>query len=720
MRRLAPWLAMVLLLALGPATAAPGQQGTPAEAVPSAGAVPAAAVAAARDAVYPALVNLTVVSRSFEGGRTVRIPGNGSGVIVTPEGHVLTNYHVAGDALRITATLTGGDVVDAEVVAHDALTDLSVLRLVPEEAGRTFPHAALGDSDALAVGDPVLAMGNPLALSSSVSLGIVANPQRVFTDFANSRLQEMDLITGERTGLFTRWIQHDALILPGNSGGPLVDLGGRVVGINELGGSGLGFAIPANVASRVLGQVLERGRVVRGWLGFQVLPVSRLGRDDGALVSAVLPGSPADRAGLRPGDLLVELDGEPVSVRFFEQVPPLYARVAELRPGARVPARVLRSAAGTGAVAEAHEAEEVEVTFEVGEREPAVGEEEEIPALGVTVQAITAPMALERTLPDASGLLVTGVRAGSPLEEARPAPTPGSVLLTFAGRAVASPAELAGVVAEAWPGEGGDEAPLAVTFRRGREELVTLVRRGEERRRRHGGELPAAWLGARTQVVTADVADALGLPEPGGFRVTEVLAWGGAGRSGLAVGDVIRGFAGAPMDAARPEAREELRRAVERRSPGERVTLDVVRPRPGEEAERLEIAVTLEERPREPSVADRYRQEELEVAVREITVSDRLEHGWDADTAGVVVVEVEPGSWAQMAGLLLGDLVQEVAGEPVAGVDSFAAAIERALAERAEVIPLFLRRGGRTHFVFIEPDWSAAGSSPSRPAGASG
>ena len=183
--------------------------------------------------------------------------------MLTPQGHVVTNYHVAGNTTRIDCTLTDGRVLPAAVVAHDPLTDLSVLRLVGR-AGETFAHAELGDSEALRVGDTVFAMGNPLALSSSTTQGIVSNPARVFTNLSGTEVEELDVAEGEPSGLFTRWIQHDALILPGNSGGPLVDVEGRVVGINELGGQGLGFAIPAAIAREVLAQVLEHGEVHRG------------------------------------------------------------------------------------------------------------------------------------------------------------------------------------------------------------------------------------------------------------------------------------------------------------------------------------------------------------------------------------------------------------------------------------------------------------------------
>jgi serine protease Do len=240
----------------------------------------------ARDRVFPALVNILTVTRYYEGGRAQYGLSGGSGVIVTPGGIVLTNYHVAENAVRLFCTLGTGERFEARVVAHDPLTDLSILQIqFPEERGsarqakRILPFAPLGDSDTVKTGDYVLAMGNPLLLSSSVTLGIVSNPRRVFTDVVGSRIEAVEFEKGDRSGMLTRWIQHDALILPGNSGGPLVNLRGEVVGINQLGGMGVGFAIPSNIARKVLRQVLQTGKIERGWIGIAVLPVEKLGRD---------------------------------------------------------------------------------------------------------------------------------------------------------------------------------------------------------------------------------------------------------------------------------------------------------------------------------------------------------------------------------------------------------------------------------------------------------
>jgi serine protease Do len=644
--------------------------------------------------VYPALVNITAVTREFSEGRAMRFPSAGSGVIVDEAGHVLTNFHVAGNSTRLRCTLTSGEVVDADVVAHDPLTDLSVLRLRLERGGRERPRfrpARLAVDARLAVGDPVLAMGNPFALSSSVTLGIVSNPQRVFTDFAASEISEMDLGDGETTGVFTQWIQHDALILPGNSGGPLVDLEGRVVGINELGGGGIGFAIPARVAADVLARALAEGRIRRGYLGVLVLPVAKIGRADGALVSAVLPDSPAAAAGLEPGDILVALGGEPVAVRFFEQVPELYERFAELPVGERVALEIERAGARRT------------LSAQVAEMERMRGEEGEFRELGLSAQELTGPMALARNLRVHQGLLVTGLRPGQPAAAARPQLQPGDVLTAVDGTPVRTLADLGGALGK---GTGPD---VVLEIRRGEERLLAVVRVPEKRNGRWGGELPKAWLGVRTQVLTPELAAAVGAAGTPGFRVTEVYPWTEAAKAGLAVGDLLLGIDGEPFDATRPQDGEDLRRAVEERAIGEAARLALRR-----DGRDLEVAVPLEARPLGAEEALRSRQEEFEFSVRELTFLDRIEQHWERDQSGVVVTDVTSGGWAHMAGLKTGDLVTRVGETPSGDVAAFEAAMKKVVAARPAVVALHLRRGPRTHFVFLEPDWKdvAGGAQP--------
>lgn len=646
----------------------------------------------AKEKVYPALVNIAVVVQNFSGGRVTHAPAAGSGVIVSPGGHVLTNFHVAGNTTRITCTLPTGEAIEASVVAHDPLTDLSVLKLLLEkrvDPTIPVPFATVGDSDALQVGDYVLAMGNPLTLSSSMTLGIVSNTKRVFTDFTGTEMEDLDLGDGEKTGLFTRWIQHDALILPGNSGGPLVNLRGEVIGINELGGSGVGFAIPSNIAAKVLNQALTYGEVRRGWLGLSIVPVGKLGRETGALVSAVVPGSPAAAAGLKPGDVLLTLDREPVNVRFFEQVPPFYERIADFADGKTITIEFERG--GEPGVAKAT----------VARMEKFLGEEREFARMGVTARAITGPMALARRYPSTEGVVVTGLRPGRAFEEARPQLAAGDVILSVGGKRVVDLASFA----EALDGvKDGDEALVA--FRRKDEELLTVVKPTEEKEKKSGRELAKAWLGAKTQVLTADIAKALGIPGTKGFRVTEVFPGTAAARAGLKAGDILVALNGEELTASRLQDDEDLKRAVEDLTPGDEARFGVLR-----DGAKTEIAVAMEPTPAAVLDAKKAEQEGLDFVVRELTFVDLIENRWEPGTKGVLVVDAPMGGWANMGGLHVGDLLLGVCGREVTDIASFEAAMAAVHAARPKVIDVYVRREHRTHFVFIEPDWSMVSES---------
>ena len=207
----------------------------------------------AKSKVYPALVNISCVTKSFANGRTVRRPSAGSGTIVSPAGHVITNYHVIQGSQRTTCTLPSGETLTAKILAEDPAIDFAVLQLDlsrRRNPNAELPFATLGDSDTVNVGDYVLAVGNPMALSSSMTLGIVSNTRRVFTNFTGTEAEALD-IGAQKTGKFTLWIQTDALILPGNSGGALVNLRGEIIGMNTRGGNGPGVRDTIDPAEEV-------------------------------------------------------------------------------------------------------------------------------------------------------------------------------------------------------------------------------------------------------------------------------------------------------------------------------------------------------------------------------------------------------------------------------------------------------------------------------------
>jgi len=254
----------------------------------------------------------------------------GSGVIASADGYIVTNGHVVADADEIVVRLSDHSEYPAKVVGIDARTDVALLKI----QAQNLPALPFGDSDKLEVGEPVMAIGNPFGLEQTVTTGIVSAKER----FIGS-------------GPYDDFIQTDASVNPGNSGGPLVDTRGTLVGINtaifsQTGGSvGIGFAIPVNLAKDVLRQLKDRGEVVRGFLGVSVGPVTpeartaaKLESSRGALVAETVAGSPAAGAGIKPGDIIVAFQGEPI-----QNPHDLTRRVAGTPPGTKVALRVLRN-----------------------------------------------------------------------------------------------------------------------------------------------------------------------------------------------------------------------------------------------------------------------------------------------------------------------------------------------------------------------------------------
>ena len=254
----------------------------------------------------------------------------GSGVIVSGSGYVLTNHHVVEAADEIEVALADGKRLLAKVVGNDPETDLAVLRLDAEN----LPAIGFGSSDALRVGDVVLAIGNPFGVGQTVTSGIISALGR----------------TGLGINTFENFIQTDAAINPGNSGGALVDAAGNLIGINTAifsrsGGSmGIGFAIPVSTAKMVLEQIVKSGSVTRGWIGVEVQEITppvaesfKLGGTRGALIAGVLRGGPADKAGIKPGDVLLEVQGKPVA-----DPAAMLNLIAALAPGSAATMKVKR------------------------------------------------------------------------------------------------------------------------------------------------------------------------------------------------------------------------------------------------------------------------------------------------------------------------------------------------------------------------------------------
>jgi serine protease Do len=318
----------------------------------------------------------------------------GSGFIISDEGYILTNNHVVAGADEIKIKLSDGREFKAVVKGTDEKLDLAVLKI---EVKDHLPVVKLGDSDAIEVGEWVMAIGNPFGLAQTVTAGIVSATGRVIG-----------------SGPYDDFIQTDASINPGNSGGPLFNADGKVIGINTAivsGGQGIGFAIPINMAKTVLPQLEEKGKVTRGWLGVSIQPVTpELGRsfgvegENGALVAEVLKESPAEKAGLKSGDIILEYDGKKI-----HEMNALPRVVAATPVGKKVKLAILRNG----------KQEEVEVTIErLKDAEEGSSAADTTDRLGMTVNNVTAELAARMGLKETKGVVVVAVTPGGAAEEA--------------------------------------------------------------------------------------------------------------------------------------------------------------------------------------------------------------------------------------------------------------------------------------------------------------
>ncbi len=360
----------------------------------------------ARDHVLPALVHIQPVVQDYQTGELKKQAVVGSGVIFHPDGYVVTNYHVAGKALRIICTLSDREELSADYVGGDPSTDIAVLKLRLDDYAGKIAVAKLGDSDSVQVGQQVLAMGSPLSLARSVSAGVISTKDRYFSS-------EYRLPSGEKTGRYNLWLQTDAAINFGNSGGPLVDLSGRVIGINSRAtfmANNLGFAIPINVVREVTQAILDEGEVSRSWIGVHAQAMQELenyfgtDRNTGVLIASIDPGSPAEEAYLKAGDIILQIDDQPVSARFAEELPAFYSQIASVAPGSGMKLNILR--------------DDETYSFEVVTRAlgQLQGEDYECADWGFTVRHITHQMHLAGQLRDSVGVLVTGVRRAGPAD----------------------------------------------------------------------------------------------------------------------------------------------------------------------------------------------------------------------------------------------------------------------------------------------------------------
>jgi serine protease Do len=363
----------------------------------------------------------------------------GSGFVIDPAGLIVTNNHVVEGAESIEVHLQDDTVLKAEVVGRDPKTDLAVLRVKP---AAPLASVALGNSDSLRIGEWVVAIGNPFGLGGSVSLGIVSARNRDIN-----------------AGPYDDFIQTDAAINKGNSGGPLFNLKGEVMGINTAifspsGGSvGIGFSVPANTAKNVIDQLIQFGETRRGWLGVKIQSVTddiaeslNLGKAGGALVADVTPTGPAEKAGIQAGDVVIEFNGRPVnSMRDLPKI------VAETPIGSKVPVKLLRKGQEVMVTAEVGRLEDGEKLAAAGST-PGGDQAKPAPAvvtvLGMTVSSMTDELRTQFTIDkELKGAVVTEVAADGPAADKRL--EPGDVITEAGEKEVLGAADVSARIDEA-------------------------------------------------------------------------------------------------------------------------------------------------------------------------------------------------------------------------------------------------------------------------------
>mgnify|MGYP000520686396 CR=1 FL=1 len=351
------------------------------------------AVIEASGKVKPAVAHIEAFQRYRQKRRRVI----GSGILVNADGILLTNQHLVENAEKITVVIPGNNhKYGATVVGTDRQTDLAVIKIRPDDFIKKLDYPVLGDSDAIKVGQWVIAIGNPFGLDGTVSLGIVSAKGR------NLRLGNM-----------SQFIQTDAMIDPGSSGGPLINLNGEVIGINTLAqGRGIGFTIPINQARTIMTGFLEEGKIKRSWLGITLQPFSRELADyfdmpdqTGVIVNLAVSGSPAEEAGIKPGDIIVSFDGKKVEAENEEELKNFIRMVSESETGKQVKIGIVRSGKRI-------------FVYPKLAPQPLMDSDEVETEYGFNIKEITYSIFMNKNLESKQGVYVSFVVRGSPGSEA--------------------------------------------------------------------------------------------------------------------------------------------------------------------------------------------------------------------------------------------------------------------------------------------------------------
>jgi serine protease Do len=635
-------------------------------------------------AVYPALVRVHVVTEQGEEGKMQKRRASGSGAIISEDGYLVTNHHVAGRASRVVCRLSDREEVDAVVVGTDALSDICVLKLdLKSRRNKSkLPVAKFGNSDKLKVGDVVLAMGSPAGLSQSVTKGIVANLNMISPGGSM-------MLDGERVGELVRWIGHDAVIYPGNSGGPLVNLQGEIVGVNEVAIGSLGGAIPSLLAQAVAKEIIAKGSVTRSWIGLDVQPLlKKMSHNKGVLAATILEGSPAAAAGLHPGDFITSFNGTPVlESRAQEDIPVFNRLVLNAPVGSKITLQGER------------EGQPATWAMTTVAREPNLAREVELKSWGLTARDFTRVTALALYRKDKKGVLLHSVSTVGPSAESKPPLRPLDIITRVNGSEITCVADLRQVT-EAITRGATEPKPVVVQFDRQLQQMLTVVRVGPEAQEEKPVRVDKAWLGAQTQVLTSDLAEALGVEGKPGVRVTWVMKDSPGDKAGIRPGDLFLKLDGQVIPATTPADEEVFNNLIRQHKVGSSADLEGLR-----DGKAIRFSLVLTKRPKPVSELEQHKDDQFEFTAREMTLTDRLEARLDEAFNGVLVSKVEPAGWAALAGLGVGDILISIDGQPVGDVPALKAALKKCGQTKPRQVLFFVKRGISNLFIEVEPNW---------------
>jgi serine protease Do len=527
-----------------------------------------------------------------------------------------------------------------------------------------------------------------------MSAGVVNNPRRLLVSLFDDEAEYEDSLSeDEPTGRYYAWIQHDASIAPGNSGGPLVDLSGRIVGVNTRGmivGGDLAFAIPGAEAGRIVRSLIDKGEVPRVSLGFRLRSLKGTPYTEGVLVNAVERGSPPEKAGLQAGDRVLSLNGKSVTALQPIDVPEVQQAIAELPIDSTVALVVERGG------------KQRNIQLRAKKQDSERGREMALAAYGMSASELTPAMGRRRNLEAESGVLVTGIRPGGPAAVARPEIAAGAVINAVDGKPVASLDDMLRHASAATADKG-----LVVQVERNGEQRLSLLKPvfGDQVREPLP-ELPKSWVGVEVQPFTGSLAKDIGLPGAG-FRIARIYPGSPLGEAGAKVGDLLVAIDGEPLKPGNDVSAEGFDQRVHDLSVGTTARFTAMR---GDNSHDYDLKV--QPSPLDTSGLRTLAIGRLRAQLRELGFYDRVALRLPAGSKGVYIDGVESGGAAGLAHLRRGDVVTHLGHAPVGTPTDMSRALETALAasDSSNLIPLQVIRGNQTRILYLERYWLNADS----------